>query len=182
MDTRDTKLQNLLFLLSAAPLGMGCIITSDDDGGDSGNNTTTGSPATGDTGTTTDAPGESTAAATDDRGETTEAPADTTDAPADTTAADDTTDGGVEVPPLCATYGDVIEGCFAGYGEIAAEQCAYFLADYTASYGDACAAAFEEYITCLSGLTCKELEVKDMVPAACEDEDAAIETECVKGE
>jgi len=177
MDTRDTRLQNLIFLLSAAPLSVGCIIT--DDGDTDTEAATSETPTTETPATTTEAVTDGAtdamttgATTSDDRGETTETPADTTVGPADTTT------GGVEIPPVCATYGDAIEACFAGYGEGAASDCAYQIASYE-MYGASaeCITAFEDWIACLSALTCKELE---MPPGTvCVDEEAAIDTACV---
>jgi hypothetical protein len=157
MDTRDTRVQNLLFLLSAAPLGVACIITDD---GTTDTEAATSTPTTG--GGTTETPGTDTVVATDtgtsegpvstdDRGETTETPADTTMTP------EDTTTGGGDIPPACASYGDAIEACFAGYGADAAASCANYHATYTENYGAECVAAYEDFLACLSALTCEEL-------------------------
>ena len=57
MDTRDTRFQNLLFLLSAAPIGLGCVITSDDtDTEGATENPTTGTPSTTTEAAETDTP------------------------------------------------------------------------------------------------------------------------------
>lgn len=178
MDTRDTRLQNLFFLLSAAPLGMGCIITGGDDTDTEASPTTTDTPSTTtETPGTETTPGETTIGATteepvstDDRAETTETPAETTMVAEDTTA-------GVDVPEVCVPYGAAIEACFAGYGETAVEECAQLHLDY-AAYGDACVAALEDYIVCLTALSCEDLEMDPTT--VCVPEQDALGMVCVK--
>jgi hypothetical protein len=160
MDTSDTRVQNLLFLLMAAPLGVACVIT--DDGTTDTEASTRGT--TEGTGSTTETPpgtdtvvvtGTAESTTADDRGDsTTETPADTTMTPADST-----TTGGGDIPPACVAYGDAIEACFAGYGADAAASCANYHATYNENYGAECVAAYEDFLACLSMLTCKELEM-----------------------
>jgi len=175
MDTKDTRVQNLLFLLSAAPIGLGCII-ADDDGETTA--VTSSNPTSGDTEVTsttetpsTESVGETTVGpvSTDDRGETTIVPEDTTITPEDTTA-------GGDIPPACQSYGDAIETCFAGYGADAATSCATYHAMYTENYGAECIAAFEDWLACLSALSCEDLEMEE--PAACAEAVTARDTAC----
>ena len=181
MDTRDTRVQNLFFLLSAAPLGVGCVIADDGETdtavttvnpptteGDTeaATTTSTGTPSTESVGETTVGP-----VSTDDRGET-----ETTVTPEDTTMTPDDTTAGIDIPPACQTYGEAIEACFAGYGEYAATSCANYHAMYTESYGAECIAAFEEWLACLSGLSCEDLGMEE--PEACAKQTMARDTAC----
>lgn len=170
---KDTTTQNLLFLLMAAPLGMGgCVITtSDDDAGDDGS---TGTPPATDDGSTGDPP------ATDDgstgaNGSTGQA---TTAATGDSTGADDTAgsssggDAGV-----CGAYGDINAACYDEMTGTAQElACLEVLQEYYDNYGADCAAAFEDWIVCVSALSCEDF--MDPALPGCEKEDAAIDKLC----
>ncbi len=177
MDTRDTRVQNLLFLLSAAPIGLGCVITGDDGETDAATTAATTNADTGETDPTAAATTEQTTAMTTAMtGDTTEGPADTTEGPADTTEGPGETTGGTE-PRICLTYGDQITECYMDEkaGAAATEYCAEILAAYEKTYGPDCVAAFEDYLACLSALTCEEFTGPDPV---CEKEGTAIETAC----
>jgi hypothetical protein len=179
MDTRDTRVSNLLFLLTAAPLGVACVITDDGDtdtiADTSTNPTTTNGTTAGETeGATAEStvtpPGET----TETPSETTETPSETTEGPGDTTAG--STDGG-ELPPICTTYGDQITECYMDEkaGASAAMYCGEVIAGYEKAYGAECVTAFEEFLACLSALTCEEFTGADPV---CEEQNMALETAC----
>lgn len=174
MDTRDTRLHNLLFLLAAAPLGMGgCIITDgEDDGADTGNVSTGGQPNTsGETEPATDGETEQATAAD---GTSTGTPPDT-DGPMDTTAGDDTTTGG-SGNAVCEEYGIFITGCYSQDEGTAAQLfCDEYLGELYDTYGANCSSVYEDYVACLSKLTCEEF----MAPDACSAELSVVMMECV---
>jgi hypothetical protein len=180
MDTRDTRVQNLLFLLAAAPLGVGCVITGDD--GDTEATPTTTTPTTDATAGETDPTAGTTVTPSDS---TTMTPSDTTETPADSTTLppedttegpDDTTTGGT-VPASCAAYADLVTMCYdEKAGATTAMYCAETLAYYEMNYGAECVTAYEDYLACLSALTCKMLTGKDPL---CEEEFMMVETICV---
>jgi hypothetical protein len=176
MDTRDTRVQNLLFLLSAAPLGLGCVI-----GGDGETDTeaateapTTETPGTTESPGTTETPGDTTETPSD----TTETPSDTTETPSDTTVTpDDTTTGGATVPEACVPYADLFTMCYdEKMGAAQAANCAELFANYEMYYTAECVTAYEEWLACISALTCDVLTGED---AFCEETDAAISAACV---
>jgi hypothetical protein len=175
MEMKDTRVQNLLFLLSAAPLSVGCVIAGD-DGSDTEAATdapsTTGSPTTTDTPATTDTPSDTTMG-----GGSTEGPGGTTEAPADTTAGQEESSGGPAIPEVCAAYGDLVGMCYTPEdGAYNAEVCAYAHAYYEMNYGADCVAAFEAEFACLSALSCELL--MDEMPD-CEAEHEATQTACM---
>ncbi|MCA9709516.1 MAG: hypothetical protein KDK70_27005, partial [Myxococcales bacterium] len=148
MDTRDINAQNLLFLLTAAPLSVGCIITSDDDVATTNPTTSTGttSPTSGTDDSTTASTNNDTTA---DTSNDTTGPGDTTMTPADTTVGE-TTDSGT---PECIAYGDAVADCYtAKDGVTALEYCEESVLNY-ADYSEDCAAAGVAFFACLSGLT-----------------------------
>ena len=182
MDTRDTRVHNLLFLLSAAPLGVGCVITGGDDtdtAAETTPNPTDDTTAGAETPATDTGPGVTDDGVTDDT--TTMTPADETTVTAGDetiTAGDETaTTGGVEVPPACASYGDAIALCYDDKaGAAAAQYCAEEIAAFEMYYGAECVTAYEEWLACLSALTCKEL----MMETVCEPETMMLEMTCAK--
>lgn len=173
MDTRDTRFQNLLFLLSAAPIGMGCIITGGDDTGETEAataNPTTNDPQTGTTaGADTDDP-PATGGMTGSTGPV----ADSSTGPGADSETGVTT-GGIELPPACATYADAITNCYDdAAGAAAGQYCAETFEYYEMNYGAECITAYEDWLACLSALTCEELMGKEVCP----DQGAALETAC----
>ncbi|MEX1367589.1 MAG: hypothetical protein AB1Z98_30955 [Nannocystaceae bacterium] len=176
MDTSDTRLQNLLFLLTAAPVGLGCIIVSDDTSSDT--EAATEGPVT--SGAT-----EQTSGATDadtDTPATTAATEATTDDPTegnDTTEGMDTTAGGSDTEggsAICVTYGDFVTDCVDENSGVEAEAyCETLLVEYYNVGGEPCVVALEDFLACLSGLTCEEFNGVDPV---CEAENAAIDAAC----
>lgn len=175
MDTKEPRVQNLLFLLSAAPLGMGCIIVSDD----------TDTDATPTTVTPTSTPGETddpTTATTDAM--TTSATGETTETPSDTTAADttvgpsDTTSADTDEPPSagCQAYADLVADCYMDQaaGDATLNYCNE-QTTYYEMYGPECLSAFEDFIACLSALSCEMLMGAEPV---CEAELEAVDTTC----
>lgn len=179
MDTRDTRFQNLLFLLSAAPIGLGCVITSDDTTSDTEaatENPTTGTPSTTTEAAETDTP--MTTGMTSSTGPVADSGSSDTGPVADSgtagTGPEPTTGG--DVPPACAAYGDAVTLCYdAEAGASAASYCAEAFANYEMNYGAECVAAFEDWLACLSALTCEELTGADPV---CADQSGALETAC----
>lgn len=155
MNTANTTTNNLLFLLAAAPLGMGCIIVTDDGddttGADTGNqetgNQTTSATSTG-TDTTPPATDEGT-----DTGSGSSTAADTTEG-LDTSDGADTTTG--VLPSVCEEYAAHAIKCAIPYAEYFADSCYYNL-DYQEYTSAACGSAFLDYVACLSTLPCKEL-------------------------
>lgn len=173
MDTRDTRFQNLLFLLSAAPLGMGCIITGGDDADTeaatetptTNNDTTAGTAADTDTPMTEGMTGSSGPVA--DSG--------SSGPGVDSSTGPGVTTGGTELPPACATYADAITLCYdEKAGASAGQYCAESFAYYEMNYGAECVTAFEDWLACLSALTCEELMGKEV----CVDQGMALETAC----
>ena len=185
MDTRDTRVQNLLFLLMAAPMAMGaCIITDGDDDtdGDDSNNQT----SSNETDAETDAP--ATDGETDDPPPATGSGDDTGtggETEGETESADGTTTGGesegeTDTPPgACADYADLITECYnEKEGMAVLDYCGEYLQQLYDSYGEGCVTAYEDYLACLSGLTCDELMGADPV---CEAEETALDEACVAG-
>jgi hypothetical protein len=71
---------------------------------------------------------------------------------------------GDEIPPACVAYGDGVALCYDEMtGAAAATYCAETFAYYEMMYGAECVEAFEEYLACLSALTCEELTGMDSV-------------------
>lgn len=174
MDTKEPRVQNLLFLLSAAPLGMGCIIVSDDTDTDAVTTTPTTSPTTGETDDPTAATEPMTTSAT---GETTETPSDTT--AADTTVGpSDTTSADTDEPPSagCQAYADLVTECYMdkAAGDATLNYCNE-QTTYYEMYGPECLGAFEDFIACLSALSCEMLMGKEPI---CEAELEAVNTTC----
>ncbi len=116
---------------------------------------TTGEPTTGGTSTTTDAT--------------------TTDATTSTSTTDTTT-GGVDIPPVCQSYGAKVAECFNPKYEMdAAYECALDLMFAENFYGADCVQAYEAWRACLSALPCAEFDP----PAKCLPESMAIDIACV---
>jgi hypothetical protein len=74
-----------------------------------------------------------------------------------TTTGEGSGTAGAMIPEVCIAYGDAIEVCFPGYGEYSAELCATYHTIYGMYYGADCVTAFEDWLVCLSALTCEEL-------------------------
>ena len=91
-------------------------------------------------------------------------------------SAESSSTTGTAVPPACTAYGDAITLCYdAEAGASAAQYCAEVFANYETNYGAECVAAFEEWLACLSALTCEELTGADPV---CPDQQGTLETVC----
>lgn len=177
MDTRDTRFQNLLFLLSAAPIALGCVITGDDTDTEGATENPTSGNVTGSTTGTAETDTPMTTGMTGSTGPV----ADTgssgpgVDTGSSGPGAETTTGGGV-IPESCSTYADLVTMCYdAEAGASAATYCAEAFAAYEASYGAECVAAFEDWLACLSALTCEEFTGADPV---CADQATALETAC----
>ncbi len=139
---------------------------------------------TGTTGTTGDPPtgtgsGSATDSSTGTTGEpTTGGTSTTTDATTSTTSTSttDTTTGGVDIPPVCQSYGAKVAECYnPRYGMEAAAGCAYGIQEYGMIYGPNCVAAYEDFYACLSALSCAEFTGPDPV---CLPESMKIEPAC----
>ncbi|MCX4240852.1 hypothetical protein [Paraliomyxa miuraensis] len=172
MDT-DNRVQNLLFLLSAAPIGLGCVIVSDDTDTEAGT-TATSSPTSTTADTETPTTGGATEVATSEMTSGSTASMDTTEGPEDTTAGEESTSGGGSAG--CEAYADLVAECYMdpAAGEATLNYCIEQTAYYEA-YGAECLAAFEDFTACLSALTCDELTGADPV---CEAEFEALNTTC----
>ena len=170
-------------LLAVVP---GC--TADKDKTTESNSTDPGSTGatdgtgtgTGTTGTTGDPPtgtgsGSATDSSTGTTGEPTTGGTSTTTDATTSTSTTDTTTGGVDIPPVCQSYGAKVAECYnPRYGMEAAAGCAYGIQEYGMIYGPNCVAAYEAYLVCLSALACPEF----MDPDACLAESTALEAEC----
>lgn len=176
MDTRDTRFQNLLFLLSAAPIGLGCVIAGDDaETGVATENPTTENPTS-----TTETAETDTPMTTGMTGSTGPVADSGSSGPGVDTGSSgpgaETTTGGGVIPESCSTYADLVTMCYdAKAGAAAASYCADAFTNYEANYGAECVAAFEDWLACLSALTCEEFTGADPV---CEEQATALETAC----
>jgi len=182
MITQHTRVQNMMFLMSLAPLSVGCVIVTDDgdtdandDGGTANPTTTSGTPGTDGTDGGTAMPG------TDgtDGGTAMPGTGDETAGPGtgDETAGDETAGTGGEPAEICVSYGDQVALCEMSkeYGAEATMYCDALLQDYYDLGGDACQMAFEDLLACLNALTCEEFVGED---PTCEAENAAIDKAC----
>lgn len=172
MEPKDNRIQNLMFLLSAAPLSVGCVIVTDDTDTDAAS---TGEQQT--SGSTEQTSGTTEQATSDGSGTGNDSTATGNDSTAGT--GNDTTAGGTETggEGICSTYGDFVADCQMSeeYGLEARDLCNYLSGEYYNLGGADCQAAYEEFVVCLSSLTCDEFNGKDPV---CEAEDAAIDAAC----
>ena len=172
MDTRDINAQNLLFLLSAAPLSIGCVITTGDDAATTNPPPTSGPNTSGDTDQNTGTMPPDTDSPTSTG--TTVSAEDTTVGAEDTTVGPAETVGETAGPVQCYDYAGNITYCYDDKaGGAAYDSCVeyYYMLYY--DYGEACATAFGEFMTCLSTLTCEELMEAD--PCLVESEAFALE-------
>ena len=121
---------------------------------------TSATDGTGTTGTSGDTPtgtgsGSATDSGTSTTGEPTTGGTSTTDA---TTGTSTSTTGGIDIPPVCQSYGAKVAECYnPRYGMEAAAGCAYGIQQYGMTYGPDCAKALEDFYACLSALSCAEL-------------------------
>lgn len=175
MTNEHTDPQNVLFLLAIAPLGIGCEITTNDDAGTTagtGTAETAGDTEVG-TSTATDGSGGGT---TTDPSDTTAGSEATTAAPEDTTAGSDATTG--TSVGVCEDYAALFEYCYGAKdpmaGPFALEACNDYL-DYFGVMGDDCLIVFEDYIACLSTLSCEDF----MQGVGCETEENAFGLACL---
>lgn len=195
----NERLSNLMFLLGLAPLAAGC--SGDDGGGDTGLTTAStmttmttmsGTTATGDG--SGDAGSAPTDASAEDGPEPTTSPMDGTDGPGATDDGPGTTDDGGTGEPdcsdpempmnppsaACQAYTDLLNEC--DYRGTLSMECIDYYNAYcqyeSEAFGmvsPACATAYEDFLTCLSALTCEELETE----TACGTEGMTFETECM---
>lgn len=149
--THSNHHSNLLFLLAAAPMGMGCIIVADDGDDTTGADTgqTSGATTGADTGTADSTPVTGEGSGSGGSGDSTSR-GDSTGA--DSTGAD-STGGGAGV---CADYAGLATDCMLPYSEYIENNCNYNLA-YLETYSAECAMGYADFIGCLSMLSCEEL-------------------------
>lgn len=170
-----TRTQNLIFLLSLAPLATACGDDSGTTSTGSNDDTTTGGEATTEAATTDVA---TTEIATTDDGQTTGgATTDvaTTDAETegDDTTGDDTTGGDTEGESsssssgggggsmACETYANILVTCF---GVSPAEEAAYiadcedYLIYLDMNVDPTCSDLYEDLMACANGLSCMEIK------------------------
>lgn len=163
----STHNTNLLLLLAAAPIGIGCVIVTDDGddttGADTGTPQTTSATDTGGstegTPVTSDGTGSSGGSSSESSG------ADSTGV-ADSTGADSTAGGGADV---CPAYANHAIKCEVPYSDYLLDACTYQQMSVETYYPE-CSILWEEYIACLSTLSCEEL----LGVMRCPDEEAAL--------
>lgn len=183
MNKTDTRIQNLMFLLSAAPIAVGCVIVTDDTDTDAA---TEGPNTSGATEQATSADTEqATGVATEGMdGTATEGMDGTATEGVDGTATEGNTTGG-DFAQVCLDYHDQIELC-DGSEELADEGLAYCedLLDEYYMYGADCQAAFESFLACLNALDCDQITEVDETPPDmdlpyCNDENLNIDVVCM---
>jgi hypothetical protein len=155
-----------LLLLAATPIGLGCIIVSDDTADTTG--VETGNLTSGQT-TTSGGTGTDTTPVTSDGTGTSGSSSESSESGssgADSTGADSTGGGGAEV---CPAYADHAVKCMLPYSEYTLDSCIYQQMSVETYYPE-CAVLWEEYIACLSGLSCEEL----MGVERCPDQEGAL--------
>lgn len=164
-------------LLAAIP---GCSDSDKDKATDTdpGSTSATDGPvtATGTTGGTTgDAP-TGTGSATDSGSDTTGGTTGGTDGTTGEATTGEATTGGVEIPPVCQSYGAKVAECYMDpmAGMDATQYCAIALMAYE-TYGPDCVQANEAWLACLSALPCEEFTGDNPV---CEAESATLESAC----
>ena len=166
----DTRVQNLLFLLAAAPLATsGCLLDGDEN---SDSDTDTNASGANDTECASEGPHTTDTPQTDGEDGTS---SDGSDTDASATSEDGTTGDGLGP---CGTYGELVGYCYddADQGTAAAEYCYELYQAYYDAYGGGCQAAFVDYLACLSALDCETFTGPD---PSCEKEFAVIEATCV---
>lgn len=95
----------------------------------------------------------------------------------DTPDTDDLPDtDGPPVTDACLAFGNKVAECYDEHmGEQAIGYCAEALALYTEYYGPDCGVAFEDFVACLSSLSCEELTGPEFV---CQVEYAKLQEVC----
>lgn len=176
--TFDERASNLLFLLTL-PLALGCPGTEEDD------DDTGGTPA----GSTTTAPGEDTGTSTTDGTSATDGASTLPPADSTTTEPVDTSDYSCDdlmppmpmgpISPVCMQYSALTVECYDGDPACIAiyeAYCQYTIEYSTMAFGEACGMAYEEFLACLSQLTCEQVtdDAED-----CPDELMALDMVCM---
>lgn len=173
----------MLFLLAAAPLGMGCPVTIDildtDEVGDTDETDT-------DTSTDDEVGTESGTDTTDDTtDETTEESTDeTTDESTDETtdeSTDDTSDTSTDTTGeenACEGFSTQVADCFDLDPIQYYEDCVGNIEYGTQEYGPECGVAVEDYYACLSTLDCETLADEAAIEVACAEQILALEANC----
>jgi hypothetical protein len=186
------SMKNMMFLLSAAPMGMaGCLVTvntdagtslttdtltsdsletgsGDGDGDQTGDGDGDGDPTTGDGDGDPTGDGDGDPATGDGDGDGD--PTGDGDGDGDPTTGDGDGDG-----DACAAYATFYADCIGQrYYQENLEYCTYALEQAYAEYGPDCQAAVEAVFTCISTLTCDEFDN----PPYCVDEAMAAAVAC----
>ncbi|MCX4244245.1 hypothetical protein [Paraliomyxa miuraensis] len=167
----EDRSSNLLFLLSLSPLMAGCPA-----GDDTASSETSGTPTTTGPVTTTedDSTGMPTTTASSMEGTGTGSTTMATTDPDTTEGSEETTEGLVcegelpplmgEVDPLCVAFNEQYNECYYDGTlpqecvDLYAAYCQYYLEYAIMEYGEACGTAYLDFYTCLTALTCEELE------------------------
>ena len=150
--------------------------TTESTGTDPGSTGATDGTGTGTTGTTGDPPtGTGSGSATDSGTGTTGEP--TTSGTSTSTSTTDTTTGGVDIPPVCQSYGAKYAECYMNPegAMLAAQSCAYGIQEFAMPYGPDCVKANEDFYACLSALSCEEFKSPGQW---CEAEATKIQLDC----
>lgn len=160
MTTTHSTTHDLLFLLAAAPLGLGCIIVSDDTddtAGDTANPQTSGQT----TGSDTSEPATGTDTAppvtSDDTGSS--GGSGSSSGGVDSTGADSTG----ATADTCTDYAAHAIECALPYSRYAEYNCNYQWM-YLDAFSAECGAGYEDLLVCLTALPCEELMGVDPCP------------------
>lgn len=95
----------------------------------------------------------------------------------DPTNVSGTTDTPPPTSEACAAYGDQVAECYdLRSGAAATAYCIEALELYAQYYGAECLSAFEDFLVCLSSLSCEEFTGPELV---CQEENALVEQACV---
>lgn len=163
MTTTHSTTNDLLFLLAAAPLGLGCIIVSDDTddtAGETATPQTTGQTTGADTSDPATGTGTDTAPATSnvDTGDSGDSGT-SGGTGIDSTGADSTG----ATADACTDYATQAIACDLPYSRFAEYNCNYQWM-YLDAYSADCGAGYEDLLACLTALPCEELMGVDPCP------------------
>lgn len=96
--------------------------------------------------------------------------------PTTVTASATATTGPPPPSNACQAYAQLIDTCYGEYYEDAYLYCLEYLETVTAQYGEECGLLLEEYMVCLSNLTCRELGSGNTPP--CDEIYDAFQLQC----
>lgn len=95
----------------------------------------------------------------------------------DPTNVSATTDAPPPISEACTAYGEQVAECYdPRTGASATAYCTEVLELYAQYYGAECLSAFEDWLVCLSSLSCEEFTGPDPV---CQEENQLVEQACV---